>query len=375
MSGDVYIVAAARTSLAPQGGALRDLDYDRLGAAAIERCLLKAGLEPDEVDELILSNALGAGGNPARVTALAAGLPTRIAGLSIDRQCAGGLDALLLAGAMITAGQAEIVLAGGAESHSLRPTRLYRDAFRSPPQARDQARFAPWSEIDPDMAEAAQHLAALDGISEERQNAWAVASHATALAAAGRVVAEIANPDGVVVSGDPFTRPLTLQICRRARTLAGTINVANTCVAADGAAFVTVVSGRVFARLNSSHALRLVAGTTLGGDPRLPGIAPVPAIASVLDRGNTHAHDLAAVEVMEAYAVQAIACVDRAGLDSARVNLGGGSLARGHPIGASGAVLAVRLFHELARNGGRGLAAIAAAGGLGTALLVEAVDG
>ena len=142
---------------------------------------------------------------------------------------------------------------------------------------------------------------------------------------------------------------------------------------ADGAAMLLVVSEGVFSTLNPSFGLRLCDGATLGGDPALPGIAPVDAIRKILDRQEIRIADVGIVELMEAYAVQAIACADGAGLDQSKINLGGGSLARGHPIGASGAVLAVRLFHELKKSGGLGLAAIAAAGGLGTVALFEAV--
>jgi acetyl-CoA C-acetyltransferase len=150
--------------------------------------------------------------------------------------------------------------------------------------------------------------------------------------------------------------------------ISGTISAANAAVAADGAALCLVVSDRLARR--SQRALRILGGATLGGQPEAPGLAPVAAIVRVLGQAGIRAAELSRAEVMEAYAVQAIACVEGAGLDPARVNGGGGALARGHPIGASGAILAVRLFHDL-RNG-TGLAAIAAAGGIGTALLLQA---
>jgi acetyl-CoA C-acetyltransferase len=164
---------------------------------------------------------------------------------------------------------------------------------------------------------------------------------------------------------DAFARRLTPAVAARATVVTGSITAANAAVAADAAAFVLVVSDRVAA----GRGLRIIGGVTLGGDPAEPGLAPVAAIRAVLGGAGLTPADLAGIEIMEAYAVQAIACVAGAGLDPAKVNIGGGALARGHPIGASGAVLAVRLFHELKQ--GFGLAAIAAAGGIGTALLVE----
>lgn len=372
MTRSVYMIAAARTSVVPSGGAFRELDYDKLAIAPIHACLDRSGIAPDEVDEIILSNALGAGGNPARVAALASGLPLRVAGLSIDRQCVGGLDAIMLAGALIASGQADVVLAGGSESHSLRPERRFRTDWHSNPEFRDRARFTPWADRDPDMASAADRLARENGISFDQQNAWAMESHARA--SAGRVQAEIANPEGIDLSGDPFGRRLTPALCQRAPRIAGTISTANTSVAADGAAFVALASRQVLDRLKSEFALRLVDGRTVGGDPEKPGLAPVEAAREILESTRTNPEQLATIELMEAYAAQAIACATALGLDPEKINPAGGSLARGHPIGASGAVLAVRLFHDLKASGGRGLALIAAAGGIGSALLLETIS-
>ena len=373
MTSTAYIVAASRTSVVPCGGAFRDLDYDALAMPAIDRCLTRANVCANLVDELIMSNALGAGGNPARVTALAAGLPRRVAGLSIDRQCVGGLDAILLAAALIEAGHAEIVLAGGSESYSLRPKRSFKSRWDAAHTQRDQARFTPWADTDPDMAVAANALAEKFEISADCQNSWAIDSHDKARSAENRLPAEISNPADVCFRHDPFARRLTFKICARSARIAGTITAANTSVAADGAAFVLVASGDARERLGLSFALRVVDGSTLGGDPALPGIAPVEVIRTLLARKNIDTRSLAVIELMEAYAVQAIVCAREAGLDVGRINRAGGALARGHPVGASGAILAVRLFHELQRTEGLGLAAIAAAGGLGTALLVESV--
>lgn len=374
MTGPAYIVAAARASVVPSGGEFRDLDFDALAVAPIKACLAQTHMEPKRIEELILSNALGAGGNAARVTALAAGLSHGVAGLTIDRQCAGGLDAIMLAQALIEAGHADFVLAGGSESHSLRPQRFFKTHWNAEPQLREQARFTPWPDRDPDMAEAADRMAAEEGISLESQNEWAIASHAKARAASDTLAAEIFNPAGIGLKEDPFTRHLTPRTCARAPGITGTITAANTSVAADGAAFVLVVSESVFRQLAPSFALRLVRGATVGGDPEVPAIAPVKAIQSALRQSRLNADAFAVIELMEAYAAQAIACARGAGLNPDVINPGGGSLARGHPIGASGAILAVRLFYELRRRGGSGLAAIAAAGGLGSALIVESVS-
>ena len=354
------ILAAKRSAVVPRGGAFALLSLQELAAPVIGALLAAAEIAAAQVDEVICANALGAGGNPARLCALAAGLPERVAGLSVDRQCAGGLDAVLLARALVDSGAAEVVIAGGVESYSRRPLR-----FRTMPGGKaveyDQPPFTPWPERDPGMAEAAAGLAQRLGITREIQDDWAVESHRKALAA--EFGDEIVAVGGV--RRDAFARVLTPELVRRAKGLAGSVTVATAAVAADAAAFVLVVSDRVAA----GRGMRIIGGATLGGDPVEPGLAPVAAVAAVLEKTGIVANGLQVVEVMEAYAVQAIACVQGAGLDVGRVNLSGGALARGHPIGASGAILAVRLFYELKQ--GFGLAAIAAAGGIGTALLVE----
>ena len=351
------LIAARRTAVVPRGGAFSRLRIEDLAAPVLTACLADAGIAPDRVDEVILSNALGAGGNPARRAALAAGLPETVAGLTTDRQCAGGLDAILLARALVDSGAAEVVLAGGVESYSRRPLRLATDPDGGPAVPYDQAPFTPWPDRDPDMAVAAEALAHRLGISRDAQQAWAVASHAKALAA--DLTGEILPLAGV--TRDAFPRVLTPRLLARAPVVAGGITAATAAVAADAAAVCLVVSDRVAA----GRGLAIRGGATLGGTPAEPGLAPVAAIRRIWSGAA-----LTMAEVMEAYAVQAIAVVQGAGLDPAIVNPGGGGLARGHPIGASGAVLAVRLFHGLRQ--GLGLAAIAGAGGLGTALLLDA---
>lgn len=355
------ILAARRTAVMPRGRAFHRLGLAEMAAPVIAAVLADAGLGVGAVEEIVVSNALGGGGNPARLVALAAGLPERVAGLSIDRQCAGGLDSVLIARALVESGAAEVVLAGGVESYSRRPLRFRTDPDGGAAVEYDRPPFTPWPDRDPEMHAAAAVLAERLGISRRAQDAWAVESHRKALAR-GRM-AEVVPVLGRELDG--FTRGLTEEVAARAAPLVGSITAANAAVAADAAAFVLVVSDRV-AR---GAGLRIVSGATLGARPDEPGMAPVAAMMRALAAAGPGA--LAQVEMMEAYAVQAMACVRAMGLDPAIVNPGGGALARGHPIGASGAILAVRLFHDLRE--GRGLAAIASAGGIGSALVVERV--
>ncbi|MBA83891.1 thiolase family protein [Thalassobius sp. S69A] len=364
-----YILAARRSPIVPRNGAFAELALHDLAAPVILAALQDAGIAPRKVDELILSNALGAGGNPARSAALATGLRPEVAGLSVDRQCVGGLDALILADAMIRSGLHEIVVAGGAESYSRRPLRYRTFADGRPPQPYDQAPFTPWPERDPDMAEAADRLAGLHGISRDAQDAWAMRSHSDARAAQPPGIA----PPGVVpIHGqtqDPFPRTLSPRLCAKAPVVHGSVTAANMAVAADGAAFAIVVSERIAQAYGGGA--QIVGRATLGGDPALPGLAPVAAIKAALAQADCQADALQTAEIMEAFAVQALLCQRQSGIDRAILNPYGGGLARGHPIGASGAVLAVNLFHRLQKTPGLGLAAIAAAGGLGTALLLR----
>ena len=341
------LIAARRTAVCARGGAFARMRIEELAAPVLTACLADAGIGAGQVDEVILSNALGAGGNPARRAALAAGLPERVAGLTIDRQCAGGLDAILLARALVDSGAAEVVLAGGVESYSRRPLRLATDPDGGPPVAYDQAPFTPW----PPRRWPGAWGSGAPGRRPGRRRAT--------LRPAADLSAEIVALNGV--TRDAFPRPLTPKLMSRAPVLSGSITAATAAVAADAAACCLVVSDRIAA----GRGLALLSGATVGGTPEEPGLAPVAAIRRIWG-----GEPLAQAEIMEAYAVQALAVIDAAGLDPAIVNPGGGGLARGHPVGASGAILAVRLFHGLRK--GRGLAAIAAAGGIGTALLVVA---
>ncbi len=260
-------------------------------------------------------------------------------------------------------------MAGGVESYSQRPRRLRINPDSKTLEAYEQPAFTPWPDRDPDMAEAADALAVSLDIDATQQDDWAIESHRKARASRQRLAEELVAINGLIV--DPFARNLTPALCRRAKRVTGNITAANAAVAADAAAFCIVMAEDT-ARQLQFPLVRIVAGKTLGANPELPGSAPVAAMTQVLRGQHIEARQLRFAEIMEAYAAQAIACTRLAQIDPAIVNVGGGALARGHPIGASGAILAVRLFSELSRSSGYGLAAIAAAGGLGTALLLEA---
>ena len=369
MVAEAFVIAGTRTPVAPRNGNLRDVDIYTLGEVAASACLTKAGIEPSMVDELIVGNVLGPGGNPGRVISLQLGLPETVPGVTIDRQCASGLDAILLAKSLITSNAAEVVLAGGVESYSLRPKMYLKKDGKYEQYPINQAPFTPWADRDPDMAKAANDLAERYSLSRESQDQWAVQSHRKARDNSERMKEEIISFSGIARK-DQFTRNLTMETCQKTPSICGTITPANTSVAADGAAFVLVVSEKIANELGAQK-IRIASGLTIGSNPIMPGLATVPAIRKVLEMEGLTQDSIIYFEIMEAFSAQVLACVKDLDLDPDRVNVGGGSLARGHPIGASGTILAVRLYYELMSNGGFGLAAIPSAGGIGTAIIFE----
>lgn len=367
------IVAARRTAVAPRGGAFARLEPHDLASPCLRAALADAGEVPERVDDVLLGNALGAGGNPARMAALAAGLPDHVPALSLESQCCAGLDAVLLAGARIRAGEAEAILAGGVESFSRAPLRMTRPREKGEtPIAYDRPPFAPDPARDPEMAEAAANLARARGFTRAAQEAFARASHDRALAAGpSPAILPLAG-----LAADAFGRRLTPALAARLPLLAGDaahgLTAATIAVEADAAACALVVSPARARALGLDEALRIRSQVRRGGDPAMPPLAPIEAAQEALARAGLTVADLTAVEIMEAYAAQAMAFVADLNIPEEKVNRHGGALARGHPIAASGAILLADLFHRLA-PGEVALLAIAAAGGLATAVVVEAI--
>ena len=358
----VAVVAARRTPIGTAGHGLAALTAADLAAAVLPPVLVDAGLTAQDVTEVVLGNCTGPGGDLARVAALQAGLGVAVPGLTVDRQCGSGLAALVVGAALVEDGRA--VLAGGVESASTstRPGR---------------APFAPAGLGDPEMGEAADLVAAAAGISRERQDAYALRSHRRAVAAAddGRFAAELVPVGGL--SRDERPRPgMTGERLARMRPIfsaGGTATAGTSCGINDGAAVVALVTEADRVR-RGLPGLRLLASATVGISPRTPGLGLVPAARAALDRAGVGLDDIAVIELNEAFAGQVLACCDALALAPERVCLEGGAIALGHPWGASGAVLAVRLFTQLVRAGrvgALGLAAIAVGGGQGVAIVVE----
>lgn len=373
------VVAARRTPIGTAGRSLSRYTAADLAAAVITDLAAdpRTGRKSAPViREVVLGNCMGPGGDVARVAALQAGLPVGVPGLTVDRQCASGLAAVVL-GAALLRGEEGTVLAGGVESASTAPWRSWPPRGGDPAMRYERAPFAPADIGDPEMGPAADLIAGEHGITRAVQDEYAARSHARAMATqrAGGFAGEIV-PLGAVVRDERPRHGLTVDRLARLRPAfdpAGTVTAGNACGINDGAAVITLVDAETHRR-RGGRGLRVLATATAGVDPNRPGLGIVPAAQEALDRAGLGLDDVDVVEFNEAFAGQVLACCAELRLDPERVCREGGALALGHPWGASGAVLAVRLFSQLARaSGGRyGLAAIAAGGGQGVAMVVEA---
>ncbi|MGZ4660261.1 MAG: thiolase family protein [Arthrobacter sp.] len=374
------IIAARRTPVCPVNGALRSLRAHEL-LAPVLRELAAVALDPASVTDVVIGNAVGGGGNVARLALLEAGLPATVPGITVDRQCGSGLDAIVLAARLVAAGGGPLYVAGGVESTSTAPLRAHRKDDGGPEFYR-RAQFVPDSFGDPDMGVAAETVAGAYGVARERQDAFALASHRKALAAIrdGRFTDELVpleTPAGTVsVDGGPRAglTPTVMARFRAAFVPGGTVTAGNSCSDADAASAV-VVTSLARARLLGVRDGLLVRGTgTAGVAPQVLGMGAVPAASGVMAAAGVKADELDLVEFNEAFASQTLACLDGLGIDPGRANLDGGALALGHAYGASGAVLVTRLLAQARRagtEGALGLAMISMAGGMGTAALLE----
>lgn len=386
----VLIPAWARSAVVPIDGAFRALQLHELATPVIHALLKRAQLPASAVDALVMGNALGAGGNPARMLALAAGMPDACPAMSIDTQCCSGLDAVATAANMIASGQAHVIIAGGAEAWSRAPIRQHKPLHADEPAVRyERPAFAPDPERDPDLIAAAAQFADQRRYSRSQQNAYAQQSHLNALTHQHELSQDIVPMEGVYHD----TYPRALEPSRLSRIPLATAQVQgrptqavpNTVdcgvsqlavsVKADGAAFVVLMSEAACHRFAVKPQARWLAHTSVGYAPDMPLLAAEAATQQLLDSAKVEQPStLAAVELHDAFAAQGMSFAQRWALTPERFNTHGGGLARGHPIGASGAIALVHLLGRLTRLAkpqALGLTAIAAAGGLGSAALVQ----
>jgi acetyl-CoA C-acetyltransferase len=375
------IIAALRTPVCRTNGALRNLRAHELLAPVLRELLAGTGVEPRSVADVVVGNAVGGGGNVARLALLEAGLPVSVPGITVDRQCGSGLDAVVLASRLVAAGGNPLYLAGGVESTSTAPLRAYRNDDGGP-EFYARAQFVPESFGDPDMGDAAENVAREFGISRERQDAFALRSHQLALAARGAGVfdGELVPLDtdaGTAGADDGPRRGLNAAVLARfpaAFVDGGTVTAGNSCFDADAASAVVITSLQRARTLGAVDGLLVLGSGTAGVAPELLGIGAAAAARDVLSAAGLSADQVNLVEFNEAFASQTLACLDQVGIDAERANLDGGALALGHAYGASGAVLVTRLLAQARRAdtpGSLALAMISSAGGMGTASLLE----
>ncbi|MBD1537114.1 thiolase family protein [Arthrobacter sp. S13_S34] len=375
------IIAARRTPVCRTNGALRGLRAHELLAPVLRELLAGTGVEPGRVADVVIGNAVGGGGNVARLALLEAGLPVSVPGITVDRQCGSGLDAVVLASRLVAAGGNPLYLAGGVESTSTAPLRAYRNDDGGP-DFYARAQFVPAGFGDPDMGVAAENVAREFGVSRERQDAFALRSHRLALAArdAGVFDAELVPLDtgaGTAGADDGPRRGLNAAVLARfpaAFVDGGTVTAGNSCFDADAASAVAITSLQRARKLGAGDGLLVLGSGTAGVDPELLGVGAAAAARDVLSAAGVSADQVDLVEFNEAFASQTLACLDQVGIDAERANLDGGALALGHAYGASGAVLVTRLLAQARRSetpGSLALAMISSAGGMGTAALLE----
>ncbi|TFC15265.1 thiolase family protein [Cryobacterium algoritolerans] len=375
------IVLGRRSAFGRVNGGLAALTADRLLAPVLAALLADTGVAPETVDDVIIGNAVGGGGNVARLSLLRAGLPVTVPGLTVDRQCGSGLEAIVLACRLVAAGAGDIYLAGGVESCSTAPLRAHRlSSTPGHPDFFDRVRFSPDEVGDPEMGVAAENVADRFGITRERQDAFALRSHRLAIAASesgqltGEIVAVETDAGRIDADAGP-RRSLTLGLLSRftpAFRAGGTVTAGNSCADADGAVAVLVTSRRTAAALGLGRGLRFVESAVTGTNPFFLGIAGAEAARLVLSRQRFAGTDLSWIEFNEAFAAQVLASLDLLGIAEEHANRQGGALALGHPFGASGALLVLSLLRQCrasASPGELGLTAVSIAGGLGVAAL------
>ena len=389
---DIVIVAATRTAIGKFGGAIAKIAAPELGATVIRELLSRTKLQPDQISEVILGQVLaaGSGQNPARQALIKAGLPAAIPAMTINKVCGSGLKAVMLAAQAVRCDDADIVIAGGQENMSASPHVLpgSRDGFRMGDAKLIDTMIVDglWDVFNQyHMGTTAENVAKQYGISRAQQDEFSVASQNKAEAAqkAGMFKDEIVpvmipqrKGDPLAFAADEFIKAGTtlesISGLRPAFAKEGTVTAANASGINDGAAGVVVMSAERAAKLGLKPLAKIKAFASSGVDPSIMGMGPVPASRRCLEKAGWKAADLDLMEINEAFAAQACAVNKEMGWDTSKINVNGGAIALGHPIGASGCRVLVTLLYEMARRDAKkGLASLCIGGGMGVAMAVE----
>ena len=358
------IVKAKRTVIGKKGGLLKDYPPEQLAAAVIKELVQDL---PDQVDDIILGNVVGPGGNMARLSSLESGLPFSVPGVTIDRQCGSGLEAIRLACHLIQGGAGHIFIAGGVESTS-----------QSPYEKR--ARFSPERFGDPEMGMAAEYVAEKYGITRQMQDEYARLSYERALHSLqeGFFLDELVPIDDLPLQDEGLNPKQNYE--RMLRRLSpcfkenGTVTLGNCCGINDGAAAVLIMSEDKAKELGYQPILRFVDSVVTGVNPNYPGTGPIPAVSQILSRHSLTIQDIDLFELNEAFASKVVACAKELSIPYDKLNVEGGAIALGHPYGASGAILVTRLFYEVQRyKTNYSVSTIGIGGGIGIAVLWESM--
>ena len=398
---EAWIVEAVRTPVGRYGGALAGVRPDDLAATVLEAVVARSGIDPAIIDDVILGCANQAGEdnrNIARMALLIAGLPVEVAGQTVNRLCGSGLQAVASAAQAIAVGDADVVIAGGVESMSRAPLVMLKPESGYERGTRELVDTTiGWRFVNPvldakyptiSLGETAERVAAQWSVSREEQDAFALESQRRAAAAAASgvhaeeiVPVKIPQRKGEAISVDkdehprPETNAASLAKLRPAFIEGGSVTAGNASGINDGAAALLVMEAGRARALGLKPLARVVATSVAGVDPSVMGIGPIPAIRKLFERTGLSAKEIDRVELNEAFASQAVACVRELGLNPATTNIHGGAIALGHPLGASGARMLVTLSRELARSGSRfGIASMCVGVGQGIAMLVERVE-
>ena len=388
---DLYIVSACRTAIGSFGGSLKDTPAAELGAVVVAEALRRAGVAPDRVDEVFLGCVLaaGSGQNVARQAAVAAGIPVEVTATTVNMLCGSGMKTIVEGARAILAGDAHVVVVGGTENMSAAPYLV--------PSARWGARMGETPMRDSMLVDGltdvfsgdhmgitAENVAEQWGIDRDRMDAFALESQtkAAAAVAAGQFADEIVpvtvtvKRQTVEFAVDEYPRATTAEALAKLRPAFkkdGTVTAGSASGINDGAAALVLASGEAVEELGLTPMVKLVGWGQAGVDPSIMGVGPIEATRRALAKADLKVDDLDLVEANEAFAAQALAVGQELGWDWSRVNVNGGAIALGHPIGASGARIVVTLLHEMARRGsGRGLATLCIGGGMGIATVYEA---
>ncbi|MEK4080577.1 thiolase family protein [Solibacillus sp. FSL K6-1126] len=387
MKRDAVIVSAVRTAIGKQGGALASLPAHLYGGEVIKEAIKRVNLNPEMIDDVILGNVLSGGGNIARLTALQGGLSVNIPGLTIDRQCGSGINAAALAAQAIQSGAGDIYVAGGIESMSRAPYQYERpeQAYSSIPPRSRKTLLAPEEIGNPGMGTTAENLAKKYDITRKEQDEYSLRSQlrmATAIHE-GRFDEQIVPISIPVRKGEPILfnkdehpRPNTTLAALAKLSPAfqrdGTVTAGSSSGLNDAASAMVIMSREKAEELGIQPLAAIKGSTVAGVDPNIMGIGPVPATKKLLEKLNLSLSDMDIIELNEAFAAQVIACARELGIDPEKLNVNGGAIAHGHPLGATGAILITKAVYELKRSAGKfALITACIGGGQGISLVIE----